>query len=76
MAGVLLARSRNRDRARQRARDLSVALATMFVYSGQIADEAERQTFLREMGRAVLEAFIRQDAPHLDEGSGLIGATR
>ena len=62
VASVLLARSRRRDRARQRARDLSVALATMFVYSGQIADEAERQRFLHEMGRAVLEAFLRHDA--------------
>ena len=69
VAGVLLARARGRDRARQRARDLSVALGTMFVYSGQIADEEERQRFLREMGRTVIEAFLRQDAPALDGGS-------
>jgi hypothetical protein len=70
VAGVLLARARGRDRARQRARDLSVALGTMFVYSGQIADEEERQRFLHEMGRTVLEAFLRQDAPVAEADSG------
>jgi hypothetical protein len=62
VAGVLLARARGRDRARQRAKDLSVALGTMFVYSGQIADEEQKQVFLRDMGRTVIEAFLRQDS--------------
>jgi hypothetical protein len=62
VAGVLLARARGRDRARQRAKDLSVALGTMFVYSGQIADDEQKQTFLRDMGRTVIEAFLRQDS--------------
>jgi hypothetical protein len=69
VSGVLLARARGRDRARQRARDLSVALGTMFVYSGQIKDEGERQRFLHDMARAVLEAFLRQDAPSRESGS-------
>jgi hypothetical protein len=62
IAGVLLARARGRDRARQRAQDLSVALGTMFVYSGQISQEEERQRFLHEMGRTVIEAFLRADS--------------
>jgi hypothetical protein len=66
VSGVLLARARGRDRARQRARDLSVALGTMFVYSEQISEESERQGFLREMGRTVIEAFLRQDAAGSD----------
>jgi hypothetical protein len=75
VAGVLLARARGRDRARQRARDLSVALGTMFVYSGQITDEGERQRFLHDMTRAVLEASLRQDGGGSDSGSaGLLAA--
>jgi len=69
VAGVLLARARGRDRARQRAKDLSVALGTMFVYSGQIADPEQRQVFLRDMGRTVIEAFLRQDSSSSDNGS-------
>ena len=77
VAGVLLARSRGRDRARQRARDLSVALATMFVYSGQIADEGERQRFMHDMGRTVIEAFLRQESPSQDtDSAGLLNALR
>jgi hypothetical protein len=68
VAGVLLARSRGRDRARQRARDLSVALQTMFAYSGQITDQDERQRFLHDMGRVVIEAFLRNDSPLTDAG--------
>lgn len=68
VAGVILARARGRDRARQRAKDLSVALGTMFVYSGQIADEGERQAFLRDMGRTVIEAFLRQDSSSSESG--------
>jgi hypothetical protein len=41
----------------------------MFVYSGQIVDEAERQRFVQEMGRAVLDTFLRQDSPLADAGS-------
>jgi mannose/fructose/N-acetylgalactosamine-specific phosphotransferase system component IIC len=69
VAGVLLARSRGRDRARQRARDLSVALGTMFVYSGQIVDESERQRFLHDMGRTVIESFLRQESTSGDSES-------
>lgn len=75
VAGVLLARARGRDRLRQRNRDLSVALQTMFVYSEQIQDPAERQTFIRDMGRTVLEAFLRQE-PAVDSDRSLIAAIR
>jgi hypothetical protein len=75
VAGVLLARARGRDRARQRARDLSVALQTMFAYSESIADLNERQLFIRESGRTVLEAFLRQDAP-TDSDRSLLAAVR
>jgi VIT1/CCC1 family predicted Fe2+/Mn2+ transporter len=68
VSGVLLARARGRDKARQRARDLSVALGTMFVYSEQIEDLPERQRFVHEMGRTVIEAFLRQDGAPLDAG--------
>jgi hypothetical protein len=73
VAGVLLARARNRDRARQRARDLSVALQTMFAYAEQLQDIAERQLFIREMGRTVLAAFLRQELP-AEEGRSVVGA--
>jgi hypothetical protein len=76
VAGVLLARARGRDRARQRARDLSVALQTMFVYAEQIEDVAERQLFIREMGRTVLAAFLRQDAPAIDADRSILAALR
>jgi hypothetical protein len=75
VAGVLLARARGRDRARQRARDLSVALQTMFAYSESISDPSERQLFIRESGRTVLEAFLRQDAP-VDSDRSLLAALR
>lgn len=75
LAGVLLARARSRDRARQRARDLSVALQTMFVYGEQIDSDEERQAFIRDMGRTVLEAFLRHDAP-VDSDRSLIAAIR
>jgi hypothetical protein len=76
VAGVLLARARGRDRARQRARNLSVALQTMFVYAEQIQDSAERQSFIREMGRTVLDAFLRQDSPAVDADRTLLAALR
>ena len=63
LAGVLLARARNRDRDRQRNRDLSVALGTMFAYSEQIANEDARERFKHDMGRLVLETFLRQKPP-------------
>jgi hypothetical protein len=75
VAGVLLARARGRDRARQRNRDLSVALQTMFVYAEQLGDEEQRQTFIREMGRTVLEAFLRQEPP-TDADRSLLAAIR
>lgn len=48
----------------------------MFVYAEQIADPAERQAFIRDMGRTVLEAFLRQDAPAIDTDRGLLAAIR
>jgi hypothetical protein len=75
VAGVLLARARGRDRARQRNRDLSVALRTMFVYAEQIQDPAERQAFLREMGRTIIESFLRHE-PASDADRTLLAALR
>lgn len=57
-AGVLLARSRARDHAAQRANDLSTAMGTMIAYSSQIADPAERQRFMATMGQVVLQAQL------------------
>src|SRR5205809_351566 len=68
LSGILLSRARGRDRAGQRAGDLAVALGTMFVYSGQIQDEAERQRFIHEMGRVVIESYLHQDTPTSDDG--------
>jgi hypothetical protein len=75
VAGILLARARGRDRSRQRNRDLAVALQTMFVYAEQIADVEQRQVFIRDMGRTVLEAFLRQEAP-VDVDRSLLAAIR
>lgn len=72
VAGVFLARARNRDRNRQRNRDLSVALVTMFAYSEQIANEQERERFKHDMGRLVLEAFLRQEPPKEDRSTNII----
>jgi len=58
VAGVLLARARARDLARQRANDLSIAIATMITFSNQIKDEAERQSFMATMGQLVLQAHL------------------
>ncbi len=63
VAGVLLARARSRDRDRQRNRDLSVALGTMFAYSEQIANDEEKERFKHDMGRLILETFLRQKPP-------------
>lgn len=75
VAGVMLARARGRDRARQRARDLTLALSTMFAYGGQIEDAAERGRFTYEMGRVVIESFLRADASQgSDESTSLLTA--
>lgn len=58
VAGVLLARARSRDLARQRASDLSTAMGTMITYSGQISDDGERQRFMTTMGQLVLQAHL------------------
>jgi GTP-sensing pleiotropic transcriptional regulator CodY len=75
VSGVLLARARNRDRNRQRNRDLSVALITMFAYSEQIANEQEKERFKHDMGRLVLEAFLRQEPPSEDRSNVLNDVT-
>lgn len=62
-AGVLLARARSRDRAAQRAHDLSTAMGTMISYSNQIIDPIEKERFMMTMGQLVLQA-------HLTSGSG------
>ncbi|WP_286689266.1 MULTISPECIES: hypothetical protein [unclassified Aeromicrobium] len=75
VAGVLLTRSRVRDRNRQRNRDLSVALNTMFAYGEQIEDATERQRFIHDMGRTVIEAYLQQDSAGPDDGlSGILSA--
>lgn len=58
VAGVLLARGRARDLARERANDLSTAMGTMIGYSNQIRDEEERQRFMMTMGQLVLQAHL------------------
>jgi hypothetical protein len=73
VSGVFLARARNRDRNRQRNRDLSVALITMFAYSEQIANDQERERFKHDMGRLVLEAFLRQEPPSEDRSNSVFG---
>jgi hypothetical protein len=72
VSGVFLARARNRDRNSQRNRDLSVALITMFAYSEQIANEQEKERFKHDMGRLVLEAFLRQEPPSEDRSSSIL----
>lgn len=75
VAGVMLARARGRDRSRQRARDLTLALSTMFAYGGQIQDPAERSKFTYEMGRVVIESFLRADASSgSDDSTSLLTA--
>jgi hypothetical protein len=72
VSGVFLARARNRDRNRQRNRDLSVALITMFAYSDQIANDEEKERFKHDMGRLVLEAFLRQEPPSEERSRGIL----
>jgi hypothetical protein len=62
-AGVLLARARSRDRAAQRAHDLSTAMGTMISYSNKISDPVEKERFMMTMGQVVMQA-------HLASGSG------
>lgn len=62
-AGVLLARARSRDRAAQRAHDLSTAMGTMISYSNQISNPVEKERFMMTMGQVVMQA-------HLSSGSG------
>jgi hypothetical protein len=76
VAGVLLARARGRDRTAQRARNLTVALQTMFVYAEQIKDLDQRQAFISEMGRVVVGASLRQDSSGIDADRSLLGAIR
>jgi hypothetical protein len=57
-AGVLLARARSRDRAAQRAHDLSTAMGTMISYSNQISDPVEKERFMMTMGQVVLQAHL------------------
>lgn len=75
LAGVLLRRSRVRDRNRQRNTDLAVALKMMFSYAQQIENEAERQQFISSNGRVVLEAYLRQESPPTEDPqpSGVFG---
>lgn len=58
VAGVLLARARSRDVARQRANDLSTAMGTMIAYSTRIQDDGEKERFLMVMGQLVLQAHL------------------
>jgi hypothetical protein len=75
VSGVLLTRSRVRDRNRQRNRDLSVALNTMFAYGEQIEDPTERQRFIHDMGRTVIEAYLQQGSASSDDGlQSILGA--
>jgi hypothetical protein len=53
---------------------LAVALGTMFVYSNHIQDAVEQQRFIHEMGRVVIESFLRQDSSAGDDGTGLLTA--
>ncbi|NEA37575.1 hypothetical protein [Streptomyces sp. SID13031] len=67
VAGVLLARARQRDRARQRATDISTAMGTIIVYSTQIESADERQKFLQTMGQLVLIAHLQADQSGADQ---------
>ena len=74
VAGILLSRSRGRDRTRQKAKDLSIALGTVFVYSSQISDTSEQQKFKHDMARVVIESFLRQETPQDDSSKSLLSA--
>jgi hypothetical protein len=80
VAGVVLARARSRDLARQRAKDLSTAMGTMIVYSNRIQDPTEKQQFIKTMGQAILESHIHTSTGSKDESmaglAALISAIR
>lgn len=44
----------------------------MFAYSEQIANEQEKERFKHDMGRLVLEAFLRQEPPSEDRSSSVL----
>jgi hypothetical protein len=74
-AGVLLARARSRDRAAQRAHDLSTAMGTMISYSNQISDPAEKERFMMTMGQLVLQAHLTsgsRQSTREDSTSGML----
>lgn len=62
VAGVLLGRSRSRDRAGQRQGDLAIAMTEVSVYAENITDLAERQKWMQTMGQAVLIAHLQPDS--------------
>lgn len=73
VAGVLLGRSRARNRASQRSRDLAIALGVAITYSSQIINEDERQRFMLTMTEQVLQAHLTQGAanvPNTDSNEG------
>jgi hypothetical protein len=43
----------------------------MFAYSEQIANDQERERFKHDMGRLVLEAFLRQEPPSEDRSNSV-----
>lgn len=47
----------------------------MFAYSEQIANEQEKERFKHDMGRLVLEAFLRQEPPSEDRSNVLSDVT-
>ncbi|WP_207009565.1 hypothetical protein [Nocardioides aromaticivorans] len=62
VAGVLLARSRSRDSAQQRANDLAIAMSTTISVGNDIKDEAERERFQLAMMQLVLMTHIQGSA--------------
>ncbi len=72
-AGVLLARARSRDRAAQRAHDLSTAMGTMISYSNQISDPIEKQRFMMAMGQVVLQAHLSAGPGPTSSDDGVAG---
>jgi hypothetical protein len=62
VAGVLLARSRGRDSAQQRANDLAIAMSTTISVGNDIKDESERERFQLAMMQLVLMTHIQGSA--------------
>jgi hypothetical protein len=73
VAGVILARARGRDRASQRANDLSTAMGTMISYSNQIQNDDEKQRFMLTMGQLVLQAHLTGDSAGGSKEESLAG---